>query len=128
MHYHSHKNLILALDVRGKKIGYAVLDGPAELLDFGVSGSIIDGYQADRVEKLISKFQPKAVVMRKISKGSTRDNPSARAAISSIGSRIKQLGLPLASIDRLNSKKHFGARADLQSTILPYCSQGASPH
>jgi hypothetical protein len=100
MHHHSHDNRMISLDVRSKTLAYAVLDGPLQILDFGVSGSTHRGFQASRVEKLVRKFQPSVIVLRKVPEGSKRDNPAVQAAIKTIRSEAKRLSVPLVSIEK----------------------------
>ena len=100
MHHHSQVNRIIALDVRSKTLAHTVLDGPWQLLDFGVSGSTHPGFQASRVEKLVRKFQPHVIVLRKVPAGSKRDNPAVQAAIKSIHSQARRLAVPLVSLEK----------------------------
>jgi hypothetical protein len=100
MHHHSHVNRIVSLDIRSKTLAYAVLDGPLQLIDFGVSGSTHPGFQASRVEKLVRKFQPSVIVLRKVPKGSKRDNPAVQVAIKTIRSEARRLSVPLVSIEK----------------------------
>src|ERR1035438_8849013 len=91
MHHHSSVNQIISLDVRSKTMAYAVLDGPLHLIDFGVGRSTQCGFQADRVEKLVKKFQSDVIVLRKVPAGSKRDNPAVQAAITSIRAKARRL-------------------------------------
>ena len=100
MHHQSLDNRIVSLDVRSTTLAYAVLDGPLQLLDFGVSGSTRRGVQTSRVEKLVRKFQPQVIVLRKVPSGSRRDNPAVQAAIKSIRSQASRLSVPVVSIEK----------------------------
>lgn len=100
MHHDSHDSRILSVDVRSKTLAYAVLDGPLQLLDFGVSGSAQPGFQASRVEKTVRKFQPHIIVLRKVPAGSKRDNPAVQAGIKSIRSKAKHLSVPVVSVEK----------------------------
>lgn len=111
MYHHSLITRIVSLDVRSKTLAYAVLDGPLQLLDFGVSGSTHRGFQVSRVEKLVRKFQPQVIVLRKVPAGSKRDNPAVQAAIKSIRSKARNLSIPVVSIE-----KHL-----IDQTFRPHC-------
>jgi hypothetical protein len=100
MPHPSFFNRIISLDVRSKTLAYAVLDGPQQLLDFGVSQSKDSGFRMDRLEKLARKFQPHAIVLRRVPGGSKRDNPAVRAAIKSIRSKARRLTVPVVSIEK----------------------------
>jgi len=58
------------------------------------------GFQADRVEKLVKKFQSDIIVLRKIPAGSKRDNPAVQAAITSIRAKARHLSIPVVSIEK----------------------------
>lgn len=100
MQHPSQVNRIVSLDIRSKTMAHAVFDGPLQLLDFGVSGSTQPGFQVSRVEKLMRKFQPELIVLRKVPAGSKRDNPSVQAAIKSIRSQARRLAVPVASTEK----------------------------
>jgi hypothetical protein len=100
MHHHSHDNRIVSLDVRSKTLAYAVLDGPLQLLDFGVSRSTQGSFQTSRVEKVMRKFQPHVIVLRKVPAGSKRDNPAVQSAIKSVRSKARYLSVPVVSIEK----------------------------
>ena len=100
MHNHSLVNRIVSLDVRSKTLAYAVLDGPLHLLYFGLSRSTHRDFQASRVEKLMRKFQPQVIVLRKVPEGSKRDNPAVQATIKTIRSEARRLSVPLVSIEK----------------------------
>jgi len=108
MRHSSPHNRILSLDIRSKTIAYAVFEDFAHLLDFGVSGSRQDSFQAARVEKLVRKFQPDVIVLSGAPRGSTRDTPSVRAGIKSIRSRARRLFVPVLSIGRHSVVETFG--------------------
>src|ERR1035441_767322 len=100
MHHHSSVNRIISLDIRSKTLAYAVLDGPLHLIDFGVGRSTQSGFQANRVEKLVKKFQSEVIVLRKVPAGSKRDNPAVQAAITSIRAKARRLFIPVVSIEK----------------------------
>jgi hypothetical protein len=100
MHHQSLDNRIVSLDVRSKTLAYAVLDGPLQLLDCGVSRSARRGFQTGRLEKLVRKFQPQVIVLRKVPSGSRRDNPAVQAAIKNIRSQSRRLSVPVVSVEK----------------------------
>jgi hypothetical protein len=100
MHHHSPVNRIISLDIRSETLAYAVLDGPLHLIDFGVGRSTRRGFQADRIEKLVKKFQSDIIVLRKVLAGSRRDNPAVQTAIKSIRSRARHLSIPVVSVEK----------------------------
>jgi hypothetical protein len=107
MYHHSYDNRIISLDVRSKTLAYAVLDGPLQLLDFGVCGSTHRNFQASRVEKLVRKFQPHVIVLRNVPTRSKRDNPAVQAAIKDIRSKARRLSVPVVSIEKRRIDETF---------------------
>ena len=100
MYHHSLISRIVSLDVRSKTLAYAAFEGPSQLFDFGVSGSTHRGFPTDRIEKLVRKFQPQVIVLRKVPAGSKRDNPAVQAAIKSIRSKARHLSIPVISVEK----------------------------
>ena len=72
---------VLAVDVRPHKLGFAVIESPARLLDFGITRFDSPHTCLDRVTTLIRRFGPTIVVLRKIRRRSTRDHPLTRALL-----------------------------------------------
>src|SRR5260370_33738571 len=72
---------VLAVDVRPHKLGFAVIESPARLLDFGITRFDSPHTCLDRVTTLIRRFGPTIVVLRKIRRRSTRDHPVTRALL-----------------------------------------------
>ena len=70
----------LALDVRSKRIGYAVFENGA-LLDAGVTRFRTLHAAKVRLTVLIGKFRPRVVVLRRIAKMSSRNCKGTRAVI-----------------------------------------------
>jgi hypothetical protein len=108
-------------------LAYAVFEDAAQLLDFSVSGSKHSGFQADRVEKLVRKFQPDAIVLRSIPVGSSRDTPAAQAAIRSIRARARKLSIPVVFIAKRHIdetfRRHCKPTKRRISLILAACFQ-----
>jgi hypothetical protein len=107
MYHHSRDNRILSLDVHSKTLAYAVFEDATQLLDFSVSRSAHSGFQVTRVEKLVRKFQPEVIVLRRIPAGSSRDTPAARAAVRSIRSKARSLSVRVVFIDKRNIDATF---------------------
>jgi hypothetical protein len=111
MQHYSPENRILSLDVRSKTLAYAFFEDATELLDFSVGGSVQSGFHAHRVEKLVRKFQPEVIVLRKIPADSSRDTPATRAAIKSIRAKARSLSRPVVSI----------TQRQIAVTFQPHC-------
>jgi hypothetical protein len=65
----SFPNRIIALEIRASKFGFAVLEGPGKLLDWGVRsfaerGEDLEPAVADRISTLLTFYAPVTVVAR----------------------------------------------------------------
>jgi hypothetical protein len=99
---------LLAVDVRPQRLGYAVFENPAQLLDFG--GTRVDSPRAGahRVGALMGKFGPTTVVLRKIGRCSTRNRPLTRAAIRLISRQASQSSIQVAVVSNRQMRVSLG--------------------
>jgi len=72
------KNRMLGLDVRSRRIGYAVFEHPARLVDFGVTRFKSTDSAMLHLAKLIRNTQPDVLILRKIPSNSSRNRPGTR--------------------------------------------------
>jgi hypothetical protein len=61
---------LLALEVRSRKMGFVVFEGPTRLLDFGIRGfsqptQRLHEVVAKRIKPLLFRYSPSAIVMRR---------------------------------------------------------------
>jgi RNase H-fold protein (predicted Holliday junction resolvase) len=73
------KQRILGLDVRSRRIGYAVFEHPTRLVDFGVTRFKSNDAAVVRLATLIRNTQPDVLVLLKISSKSSRNRHGTRA-------------------------------------------------
>jgi hypothetical protein len=89
---------LLALDVRPHRLGYAVFETPARLLDFRVTRFDSPHAGALRAASLVGKFGPTTVVLRKIGQRSTRNRPLTRATIRLISRQTRHSSIQVAVV------------------------------
>jgi len=89
---------LLAVDVRPHRLGYAVFETPAQLVDFGVTR--FDSLHAGmcRVTALVERAGPTIVVLRKIRRRSTRNRPLTRAVIRLISRQAGHSSIQVAVV------------------------------
>ncbi len=94
----STNHRVLALDVRPHRLGYAVFETPARLVDFGVTRfeSLHAGVR--RVTALVGRFGPTTVVLRKIARRSTRNRPLTRTVIRLISRQARRSSIFVAFV------------------------------
>lgn len=109
----SHRPLrILALDVRPRKIGFAVFEGPNQLLDWGVK-QLPRGRKGQEVEitkklgKLLDIYSPSAIVMRRKLDGSSRSKKARKFLISRIRMEARQRSVLISFISTTVLRKFF---------------------
>jgi hypothetical protein len=72
---------VLVVDVRPHRIGFAVIETPVRLLDFGITRAKSPDAGLRRVTALIRRFGPAIVVLRKLDRRSTRSQPLTRSLL-----------------------------------------------
>jgi hypothetical protein len=92
---HNPIRRILAVDIRSQKFGYAVLETPHRLLDWGVRTSGVR-HRTWYIADLLHMYQPSAVVLRRITAGGKRDSPGARNIMRAIKSEACRFEAPIA--------------------------------
>src|ERR1039458_886516 len=86
---------VLSLDIRSRRVGYAVFEGPGLLLDWGVIRN-----RAALIQSLLDTFEPSVIVLRTIALGSIRDRSIVRRAIRRIRRKAKSVSIPSVLVSR----------------------------
>ncbi len=89
---------ILALDLRPHKLGFAIIEGPARLLDFGIARFNSPNTGLRRVTALIARFVPTIVVLRKIGRRSTRNQPLTRDVLRLVSRQARHSSIKVALV------------------------------
>ena len=99
---------IIAFDVRPHRLGYVVFEDSIQLIDWNVSRSDNPMRLANHVERLLSTFEPSAVVLRRVEAGGWRDRPSLRRLMGRIRERIRTADIPVVYISGAAIRQVFG--------------------
>src|SRR5271157_2484485 len=112
---------VIALDVRPQRLGHVILEGPSQLIDYGVARFKKSNLQVDRVVRLMGFFHPSVVVFRRIEKGSWRDRPSLRTMMHSIRRQVRFGKIPIVHIHSAAVKRlvRGGAKPTRSPTFCP---------
>jgi hypothetical protein len=97
---------VVALDIRPKRIGYTVFEGPTRLLDWGVIR--IRQKKTDRITFLLKTFRPSILVLRKITRNDRRDRPKVREMIRTVRHQARSLSIPSLFISMARIKRVLG--------------------
>ena len=89
---------LLALDVRPHRLGYAVLETTARLVDFGVTRFDSPQSGMRRVTALVGRFGPTIVVLRKIARRSTRNRPLTGTILRLISRQARHSSIQVAVV------------------------------
>jgi hypothetical protein len=73
---HQQVYRVLAFDVRAQRCGYAVMEAPARLVDWGVL--TVEMGHCEAISRLFDRYQPSVVVLRRRKAGEPRDTPGGR--------------------------------------------------
>jgi hypothetical protein len=98
---------VIALDIRPRRIGYSVFQGPTRLLDWGVIR--IRQKKTDRIAFLLKTFRPSILVLRKIARNSRRDRPAVRKMIQLVRHQARSLAIPSFFITVARIEQVFGS-------------------
>src|SRR5713226_6758614 len=88
----------LAMDVRPRRVGYAVFETPGLLLDFGVTRFISSAQARIRTGRLLRTAQPMVVVLRGIAQRSRRNRRRTKAIMQIIRRQAKSSSLKVAFV------------------------------
>jgi hypothetical protein len=104
----SANHRMLALDVRPHKLGFAIIEDPARLLDFGVTRFDSPNAGLGRVTALIARFDPAVVVLRKIARRSTRNQPLTRDVLRLVRGQARHSSIKIALVGEQQMKISLG--------------------
>ncbi len=107
-----HDPRILAIDLRPQQFGYAVFEGPKQLLDWGVAyyrpgGEAGAAVAARRVAELVRVFLPSAIVVKKDRREVTRNSFGVRPILKAIRRKASARGIPVCFIARKEVREAF---------------------
>lgn len=105
---------VLALDIRARRLGFVVLEGPDRILDFGVrffasspDSSGLAALAARKVAGLVLYFRPDLVLLRGNSRRSLRNRPARHRALKAIRTELQSLHVPVKFIRESHVQHHF---------------------
>jgi hypothetical protein len=104
---------LLALEVRSRKIGFAVFEGPSRLLDWGVRSCshhptrTLHEVVAKRVRPLLFHYRPFAVVMRRESQYSSKTAVRLRVSVSAIRREANRSGVEIRLVKAKTRNQFF---------------------
>ena len=106
----NHKR-VLALDFGTRGFGYAVMEGPHQLIDWGVREVRKNKNQRSlkKVEQLIDRYQPDALVLEDYARQDKRRPDRVRALIGRIEETAIQAGTKAHTFSRAKIKEAFVA-------------------
>jgi hypothetical protein len=97
---------VVALDIRPRRMGYTVFEGPTRLLDWGVIR--IRQKKTDRVTFLLKTLRPSILVLSKIERDSRRNRPAVREMIRTVRHQARSLSIPSIFVSVARVKRILG--------------------
>lgn len=106
---------VLALVVHRRKIGYAVLEGPSQLLDWGVAGCMdATGLRRatvpQRLVSVLNFYQPKCVAVRMVN-ARARGTGSPQSVELAVRRECVKRSISVCPVDATTVKKFFAAHS-----------------
>jgi hypothetical protein len=99
---------VLVVDVKPRRMGFAIIETPARLLDFGIARVHSPHAGMRRVAALIPRFRPAVVVVRKIKRRSRRNQRFMRAVLRLISYDADHSSIKVAAVDERQVKFSLG--------------------
>ena len=99
----------LAIEIRSRKIGYAVFEGTKILFDWGVR-FFVKEQESDldhKLVKLLEKVRPTVILLSSVRARDKRNGHSVRAHIRLIKKRAGLLSIPTKSLSKVYLRTHF---------------------
>lgn len=105
---------ILGLSPTSRGIGFAVLEGPQRLADWGVkTGAKTDFANVlAKIAHLIDHYQPEAIAIRDCASSDARCSKRTRALISEIGTLAASRSIPVKEVTRAQVKTALSTDQD----------------
>jgi len=105
---------LLAVEVRSRRIGFVVLEGPSRLLDWGVRDCScptrrLHKVVVKRLRPLLCHYRPFAVVMRRENQHVSQTATRLRISISAIRREARRYGVEFRLL-KPKARKHFFAQ------------------
>jgi hypothetical protein len=98
---------ILAVDIRSRRFGYAVLEMPARLLDSGITRVAYPEIATTRIASLCKMFQPSLIVLRKEANRHGRKYPKAVAVRHALRSEAARRCIPVVALKKREVQNWF---------------------
>lgn len=105
---------VLALSAHRRKIGYVVLEGPTQLLDWGVRSCVGIGHDSQtlarrRIVRLLQFYLPSVVAVRQVDQPAKQD-AKGETALLAIRQECGQRSIPVNRISRTTIGQFFLGR------------------
>src|ERR1700691_5331318 len=91
-------NRILAVEIRADRLGYAVLETPERLCDFGAAWFEVPGVARPRIARLLRLCRPSVLVLRGGPMRYPRNTRKRRLVARIVCDEAKKFGVPIARI------------------------------
>jgi hypothetical protein len=100
---------VLAVDPTGKGFGFAVLEGPELLVDWGVKRAKDDRICLERVAALIIRYQPEVMVVERANAPGCQRRLRARRLIENLLVLARDHRVRVRQVSRQSVQRYFGA-------------------
>jgi len=123
-----HENMrVIALDVRPRRLGYVVFEGPTRLIDWGVKRFEVEVRHVERIVRLVAVYHPSVILLRNVRKNSSRHTPAFRSVHRRIVNWANSVELPIAYVTEAAVRQTFSASAKATKERIARLIAGCFP-
>jgi hypothetical protein len=100
-------NRILAVEIRAARLGYAVIESPKELRDFGAASFVSGTSARSRIARLLGLYSPSVLVLRGAGSRYPRDMQVRKAVARIVRSEARKAGVSTVRVSESEFKTFF---------------------
>lgn len=108
-----HSSRILAVDIRSRRLGYAIFEMSGQLLDSGVARHASREIAAVRIAGLCKAFRPSFIVLRKESLRSGRRYPRTNTIRRAVRKEAKRRSIAIVTLGERTVRNWFRQRGSI---------------
>lgn len=98
---------ILALDIRRRRVGYAIFEAPLRFLDWGVISFRSCSPETARIRSLLQLLRPSVVVLCRISLKGRRNNSQTKALLRAVQTEVCRSSVPITYVNERLARNFF---------------------
>lgn len=98
---------IMALDIRRRRVGYAIFEAPLRFLDWGVISFRACPPDTGRIRSMVQLLRPSVVLLCRISAKGRRNNFQTKALLRAVRAEVRRSSVPVAYAGERSARIFF---------------------